>query len=71
MRLKIVALLMLAAALSVASCAASGARNPACPVLESLGFPADVSVVEPDTDTETTVLATNEYGAAKCGWEGF
>ncbi len=71
MRLKIVAALMLLAALSVTGCATSGPRSETCLVLDQLGWPVDIGPVMPGSVTETTVLATNEYGADKCGWEAF
>lgn len=71
MRHVIVGLSMLLVASTLASCAGSGARNPVCPVLESLGFPADVAPIAAGTDTETTVIAANEYGLDECGWQPF
>lgn len=62
---------LLCSVLLVSGCATSGRNLAVCPVLEALDWPADVAAVEPGTDTETTVLATNGYGAENCGWEAF
>lgn len=71
MRLKIVAALMLLAALSVTGCETAGPRSESCLVLSQLGWPVDIGPVMPGSETETTVLATNEFGADNCGWKPF
>lgn len=54
---------------SVSGCVNVGVGSEWCAVMEAMHWPANVSPIQPNTDTEATVISTNEYGAKRCDWK--